>query len=120
MLTDEERQTLRWARKLVGCIVEERGSVRAHELERKFDALAQRLAGPGPAPAAEASFEEVLANSSLGSVPMRQHTDLLEALGALVTTVSGVIDEVGAHMTRERRRELWLALEVVKQAAARG
>lgn len=65
-------------------------------------------------------FKELLAKSSLGTVPMPQHTKLMSAVGELVETISGVLDEVGAHMTRERRRELHLALEVVKQAAAGG
>lgn len=69
---------------------------------------------------AQQGIRALIERSSLGTVPMPQHTKLMSAVGELVETISGVLDEVGAHMTRERRRELHLALEVVKQAAAGG
>jgi hypothetical protein len=80
--------------------------------------LARTDAKDGKAP--EQTIKDLIAKSSLGSVPMPDHTKLLNAMADLVGTLDGVMDEAGWLLTRERRNEVHQALERVKQAVMRG
>lgn len=73
--------------------------------------LKSRFGKPPAAP-----IGDLIARSSLGSVPIAQHTKLLKATQKVGEALSSLLDEVGHRLTRERRQEIESAARAVLEA----